>query len=34
VNKSTIDSDALGRMTWGGAARDRPGVLDAVADGA
>jgi 5,6,7,8-tetrahydromethanopterin hydro-lyase len=34
VNKSTIDSDALGRMTWGaGQLGVGQGVLDAVADG-
>ncbi|MGZ6545551.1 MAG: formaldehyde-activating enzyme [Actinomycetota bacterium] len=34
VNKSTIDGDALGRMTWGAAQLGiAQGVLDAVADG-
>jgi 5,6,7,8-tetrahydromethanopterin hydro-lyase len=34
VNKSTIDDDALGRMTWGAAQLGiAQGVLDAVADG-
>ena len=34
VNKTTIDSDALGRLTWGAAQLGvGQGVLDAVADG-
>jgi len=34
VNKTTIDSDAIGRMTWGaGQLGVGQGVLDAVADG-
>lgn len=34
VNKSTIEGDALGRMTWGAAQLGiAQGVLDAVADG-
>jgi 5,6,7,8-tetrahydromethanopterin hydro-lyase len=34
VNKTTIDSDAIGRMTWGAAQLGvGQGVLDAVADG-
>jgi 5,6,7,8-tetrahydromethanopterin hydro-lyase len=35
VNKSTIESEALGRITWGAAQLGiAQGVLDAVADGA